>query len=126
MRGSWWALVGAGLLCLGGVAGAQGKSGAPRSHVITDLPKQAGPVDARLGDRTRGPGAADIQPEHDVVPAVGGPAHGKAATDRGHVPTDQELAQGAAPAIVELPPVPRTLEYAEEGVRPTHHGAGHE
>ena len=87
--------------------------------------KSAGPVDGVVRYATRGPGAQDIQPERRVVPPVASmvPTWGQ-ATDHGHTPTNDELAKGATPAIVELPPVARPLEFAEEGVRTSHHGAG--
>jgi hypothetical protein len=108
------------------VMAAAGISAAASTVAGNPVEKSAGPVDAALPSRTPGPGALEMQPERRVVPPVASTDRTWGmATDHGHTPTNQELAQGATPAIVELPPVPRMLEYADEGVRAAHHGAGH-
>lgn len=50
---------------------------------------------------TRGPGANPIQPEKGI--SNGQPAN----ISGGHVPTEQELARGAPPAMVDPGPIPR-------------------
>jgi hypothetical protein len=84
---------------------AKGTDPGTFSQDPTGMSGQESRVSGAIYGSTRGPGANPIQVDRANPYAYPAPAKGGATANTGHVPTDQELAKGAPPAIVDLPPL---------------------
>ena len=94
---------------------------------ITDPTGQTSPEKPLTGlnhGSTRGPGANPVQPESSGPPTYPPPVHGGARPWLGSVPTDQQLAKGAPPAVPVLGPIPRPAQ-SEPLLQQLHAPHGH-